>query len=146
MTALACQLRGHRDWAGWPHSPLDGTPEKLIQRVLKINASTKSLAERLCDLKICALSVFGYTGSIFAPDKATPKAEAHALNVRSQFVSIKDRRNGVGKPMFKLAPFGNAQLFDLATPDLRVPGIPDDALQQIISQASHLAQSRTANV
>ena len=45
--------------------------------------------------------------------------------------------------MFKLAPFGNGQVFDLTTPDLRVPGIPDDALQPIISQASHLAQART---
>ena len=52
----------------------------------------------------------------------------------------------MGKPVFKLAPFGNGQFFDLATPDLRVPGIPDDVLQQIISQASHLAQDRTANV
>ena len=48
--------------------------------------------------------------------------------------------------MFKLAPLGNGQLFDLTAPDLRVSGIPDDALQQIISQASHLAQDRTANV
>ena len=58
----------------------------------------------------------------------------------------KDRRNGVGKPVFKLAPFGNGQLFDLTAPHLRVPGIPDDVLQQVISQASHLAQKRTANV
>ena len=48
--------------------------------------------------------------------------------------------------MFKFAPFGNVQLFDLATPDLRVSAIPDDALQQNISQASHLAQDRTASV
>ena len=32
------------------------TQEKIIQRVLKINASTKSLVERLCDLKIHAVS------------------------------------------------------------------------------------------
>ena len=68
------------------------------------------------------------------------------LNVRSQVLSIKDRRNGVGKQVFKLAPFGNGQLFDLTTPDLRVPGILDDALQQVISQASHLALDRTASV
>ena len=59
-----------------------------------------------------------------------------ALNIRSQVLSIKDRRNGVGKPVFKLAPFGDGQLFDLTAPDLRVPGIPDDVLQQVISQAS----------
>ena len=52
---------------------------KIIQRVLKINASTKSLVERLCDIKIYVVSVLGYIGSISAPDKATLKAEAHAL-------------------------------------------------------------------
>ena len=38
--------------------------EKFIQRVLKINASTKSLAERLCDFKIHAISVLGFIGSV----------------------------------------------------------------------------------
>ena len=47
---------------------------KKIQRVLKINASTKSLVERLCDLKIYAVSVLSYIGSICAHDKATLKA------------------------------------------------------------------------
>ena len=58
---------------------MDGTPENFIQRVLKINTSTKSRVERLCDLKIYAVSVLSYIGSICAPDKATLKAEAHAL-------------------------------------------------------------------
>ena len=53
--------------------------EKIIQRIQKINASTKSLVERLCDVKIHAPSELGYTRSISAPDKATLKAEAHAL-------------------------------------------------------------------
>ena len=70
------------------------------------------------------------TGSFIVP----------ALDVRSQVFSIKDRRNGVGKPVFKLAPLGNGQLFALTAPDLHVPGIPADMLQQAISQAS------TANV
>ena len=74
-----CQVRGHHDWTGWPHSKLNGTPEKFIQRIPKINASTKSLVERLCDLEIHAVSVSSYIGSICAPDKATLKAEAHAL-------------------------------------------------------------------
>ena len=56
-----------------------GPRKKFIQRVLKINASTKSLVERLCDLKIFALSVVSFKGSISALDKATLKAEAHAL-------------------------------------------------------------------
>ena len=58
---------------------MDGTPEKFIQRVLKINASTKSLVERLCDLKIYAISVLSFIGSVCAPDKATLKAENHTL-------------------------------------------------------------------
>ena len=53
---------------------------------------------------------------------------------------MKDRRNGVGKPAFKLAPLGNGQVSALTAPDLRVPGFFDDVLQLVISQAS------TANV
>ena len=63
-----------------------------------------------------------------------------ALGARSQVLSIKDRRNGVGKPVFKLAPFGSGQLFALVAPDLCVPGVLGEVLQQVISQAS------TANV
>ena len=63
-----------------------------------------------------------------------------ALDARSQVLSIKDRRNGVGKPVFKLAPFGSGQLFTLVAPDLCVPGVSSEVLQRVISQAS------TANV
>ena len=59
-----------------------------------------------------------------------------ALDARSQVLSIMDRRNGVGKPVFKLAPFGSGQLFTLAAPDLCVPGVPGEVLQKVISQAS----------
>ena len=54
-------------------------PRKIMQRVMKINTSTKSLVERLCDLKIYAISVLSFIGSVCAPDKATLKAENHAL-------------------------------------------------------------------
>ena len=47
--------------------------------MVKINASTKSLVERLCDFKIYAISVLSFIGSVCAPDKATLKAENHAL-------------------------------------------------------------------
>ena len=53
--------------------------KKRIQRVMKINASTKSLVERLCDFKIYAISVLSFIGSVCAPDKATLKAENRAL-------------------------------------------------------------------
>ena len=46
---------------------------------MKINASTKSLVERLCDFKICATSVLSFIGSVCAPDNDTLKAENHAL-------------------------------------------------------------------
>ena len=36
-----------------------------------------------------------------------------ALDSRSQILSIKDRRNGIGKPVFKLAPLGCGQTFML---------------------------------
>ena len=52
---------------------------KIILRVLKINASTKSLVERLSDFKVFALSVLGNIGSISALDKAALTPEAHAL-------------------------------------------------------------------
>ena len=43
------------------------------------------------------------------------------LDVLSQVLSIKDRRNGVGKPAFKLAPLGNGQVFAHTAPDRHVP-------------------------
>ena len=63
-----------------------------------------------------------------------------ALDVRSQVLSIEDRRNGLGKLVFKIAPFGSGQLFTLVAPDLCVPGVSSEVLQRVISQAS------TANV
>ena len=59
--------------------PWTAPRKKFIQRVMKINASTKSLVERLCDFKIYATSVLSFIGSVCAPDKATLKAENHAL-------------------------------------------------------------------
>ena len=53
--------------------------EKFIQRTSKINRTSKSLVERMVDFRTYALSVLGYLGSISAPDGATLKEEAHAL-------------------------------------------------------------------
>ena len=53
--------------------------KKIIQRVMKINASTKSLVERLCDLTIYAISLLSFIGSVCAPDQATLNAENHTL-------------------------------------------------------------------
>ena len=54
-------------------------PRRLVQRMMKINTSTKSLVDQLCDLKIYAISVLSFVGSVCAPDEATLKAENHAL-------------------------------------------------------------------
>ena len=54
-------------------------PGNFVQRVMKINVSAKSLVERLCDLKIYAISVLNFFGSVCAPDKATIKAKNHGL-------------------------------------------------------------------
>ena len=74
-----CQLPWHHDWTGRPYSPLDSTTKKFHSTCQEEKASTKSLVERLCDLKIYALSVLGKIGSMSAPDEATLKAEARAL-------------------------------------------------------------------
>ena len=61
-----------------------------------------------------------------------------ALDARSQILGIKDRRNGIGKPVFKLAPLGSGQTFTLVAPDLSVPGISLEVLQRVLSQANRL--------
>ena len=61
-----------------------------------------------------------------------------ALDTRSHILSIKDRRNGVGKPEFKLASLGSGQTFTLVTPELSVPGVPPDVLQHVLSQANRV--------
>ena len=57
---------------------------KIIQRVIKINASIKSLVERLCDIKIFAISVLSFIGSVCGPDKATIKTESHAIQCTTE--------------------------------------------------------------
>ena len=71
---------------------------KIIQRVLKINASTKSLVERLCDFKIYAISVLSFIGSVCAPDKAALKAETHAhqCTTAGPYNAIRSNLLGVG--------------------------------------------------
>ena len=59
-----------------------------------------------------------------------------ALDTRSHVFSIKDRRNGVGKPVFKLASLGSGQTFDFVSPDLSVPGVSPEVLRRVLSQAN----------
>ena len=59
-----------------------------------------------------------------------------ALDSRTQILSIKDRRNGIGKPVFKLASLGSGQTFTLVAPELSVPGVSPEVLQRVLSQAN----------
>ena len=59
-----------------------------------------------------------------------------ALDTRSQVLSIKDRRNGIGKPVFKRSSIGSGQTFTLVSPDLSLPGVSPDVLQRVLSQAN----------
>ena len=61
-----------------------------------------------------------------------------ALDARSHILSITDRRNGVGKPVFKLASLGSGQQFTFVSPDLF--GVSAEVLQRVLFQAN------TANV
>ena len=76
-----------------------------IQRVMKINASIKSLVERLCDFKIYVISVLSFRGSVCAPDKATLKAKNHALQCTTEgpYNAIPSNLLGVG-PVCGLGP------------------------------------------
>ena len=60
-----------------------------------------------------------------------------ALDSRSQILSVKDRRNGIGKPVFKLAPLGSGQTFTLVASDLSVPGNSHEVLQRILLSSQH---------
>ena len=62
--------------------------------------------------------------------RRSQKVHSTALDVRAQILSILDRRNGVGTPVFELAPPGHEHLFDLTAPDLCEPSIPDDVQRQ----------------
>ena len=76
-----CRFFRHTEYVGTrigPHGHLHrwaAPRKKFIQRVMKINASTKSLVERFCDFKVYAISVLSFIGSVCAPDNATSKPQ-----------------------------------------------------------------------
>ena len=59
-----------------------------------------------------------------------------ALDARSQILSVKDRRTGIGKPVFKLASLRSRQSFALVSPDVCIPLVTSETLQRILCQAS----------
>ena len=119
------------------------SPTKLIVRSAKAEPISQSVSpSHLEDWEIgkqCA-PLWGILAAklkvLFPEGDDTGAFIVPALDANAQVLSIKNRRNGVGKPVFKLVPFGNEQLFALTALDLRVPGIPYGVLQQVISQAS----------
>ena len=66
--------------------------------------------------------------------------QAHSLSLRvthvHKFVASRIEETAWENPVFKLAPYGSGQLFAFVAPDLCVPGVPGEVLQQVISQAS----------
>ena len=73
---------------------------------------------------------------LFPEGDAKGSFVVQALDAWSQILSIRDRRKGVGKLVFKLAPFGSRQTFALVFPDLCIPRVPSEVLQRVLSQAS----------
>ena len=92
---------------------------------------SKSLKDRKIGRRFALLwrALFPKLQEIFPQRDGKDFFVVPALDARSQVLSI----------VVNLAPFGNEQLFDLIAPDLRVCGIRDDVLRQIICQASQLA-------
>ena len=72
----------------------------LIQRVLKINASTKSLVERLCDFKLYAISVL----SFLAPYEH-PTRQPSRLRTMPFSVQLQDRTTQYLPRFLELAPY-----------------------------------------
>ena len=73
--------------------------KKNGERVMKIDTSTKSLFDRLWDLKIYSIFVLSSIGSVCASEKATLKAENHALQCTAA-----GAYNAIPLNLLKLAP------------------------------------------
>ena len=67
------------------------------------------------------------------------------IDFRAQVLNVYDRRNGIGKPVFKFAPIG-AEHWYCISPCVSVPGMPVDILQQIVIEASAAAKDRPTDV
>ena len=108
-------------------------PIQLSQCVNPDQLKTKRLENNLCP---CGEKLADQLKILFPDGDDEGAFIIPALDTRSHVLSIKDRRNGVGKPVFKLAPLGSGQTFTLVTPDLSVPGILPEVLQRVLSQAN----------
>ena len=66
------------------------------------------------------------------------------FELRSSTLTIAETK--LEKSVFKLAPLGHDQMFDITAPRVCEPHIFDDVLQQIVSEATNPSQIRTAHV
>ena len=73
---------------------------KIIQFVLKINASTKSLVERLCDFKIYAITVLSFIGSYVHSIRQPSRPRTMLFSVQQQARTTLYRL-----PFSELAPY-----------------------------------------
>ena len=67
------------------------------------------------------------------------------IDFRAQVLNVYYRRNGIGKPVFRLGPIG-AEHWYCISPCVSVPGMPVDILQQIVIEASAAAKNRPTDV
>ena len=79
---------------------------------------------------------------IFPDRDATKVISLFQPLMNGHILSENDRRNGVGKPVFRLAPLGHEQLFSVIAPNLCEPYISDAVPQQIVNEACTTAQDR----
>ena len=73
-------------------------PEKIHPARVENQCFYQFLVERLCDFKIYAISVLSFIGSVCAPDRATLKAENHALQCTTAgpYNAVRSNLLGVG--------------------------------------------------
>ena len=83
---------------------------------------------------------------IFPERDTEGKFVVPAPDFRAQVLSVFDSRNGVRKPVFRLAPVGHEQKFNVIAPGLNERQITDDVLRKLVDCASNPAQNCATNV
>ena len=121
----------------------DGTPMELtvlsaapVQLSLSANPDHLKTERSVNNLRPCEenCQISSKFSSLMEMTKV--HLSSQCSKTRSQVLSIKDRRNGIGKLVFKRASLGSGQTLTLVSPDLSVPGVSADVLQRVLSQAN----------
>ena len=113
----------------------DGLPHEVDRAFCNISATilvrqSKTLEDREIGRRFAPLweVLASKLQEIFPDRDAKGNFIVPSLDVRPQVLDIYDRRNGVGKPVFKLVPPGYDQLFVIIALDLCEPRISDAVL------------------